>query len=91
MSDGLICGMCRGEKVIRTSVSNYTKVDICPLCLQVLGRLNTWANRYKIVLADWAEIRVRSRSVPDVPRGIVPGMDIGSLLLCSSGERSKFL
>ena len=32
MSDGLICGMCRGEKVIRTSVSNYTKVDICPLC-----------------------------------------------------------
>ena len=32
MSDGLICGMCKGEKVIRTHVSNYMKVDICPLC-----------------------------------------------------------
>ena len=32
MSDGLICGMCKGQKVIRIPVSNYTKVDICPLC-----------------------------------------------------------
>ena len=32
MNDGLICGTCKGEKVIRTPVSNYTKVDICPLC-----------------------------------------------------------
>ena len=32
MNDGLICGMCKGEKVIRTPVSNYTKVNICPLC-----------------------------------------------------------
>ena len=27
MNDGLICGMCKGEKVIRTPVSNYTKVN----------------------------------------------------------------
>ena len=32
MNDGLICGTCKGEKVIRTPVSNYTKVDICPFC-----------------------------------------------------------
>ena len=28
----LICDMCRGEKVIRSPVDNYTKVDICPIC-----------------------------------------------------------
>ena len=32
MNDGLICGTCKGEKVVRTPVSNYTKVYICPLC-----------------------------------------------------------
>ena len=30
--DGLICGTCRGEKVIRNSVRNLVKVDICPKC-----------------------------------------------------------
>ena len=28
----LVCSACKGEKVVRTTVSNYTKVDICPLC-----------------------------------------------------------
>ena len=28
----LICDMCRGEKVIRIPVDNYTKVDISPFC-----------------------------------------------------------
>ena len=30
--DGLICGMCRGDKVIRNHVHNLVKVDICPKC-----------------------------------------------------------
>ena len=28
----LVCSVCKGEKVVRTPVSNYTKVDICPMC-----------------------------------------------------------
>ena len=32
MQDQLICGMCRGEKVIRKPVANLVKVDICPKC-----------------------------------------------------------
>ena len=30
--DGLICGICRGEKVIKKGVHNLVKVDICPKC-----------------------------------------------------------
>jgi Zn-finger nucleic acid-binding protein len=30
--DRLICGVCRGEKVIRKPVKNLIKVDICPKC-----------------------------------------------------------
>ena len=32
MNDRLICGTCRGEKVIRNRVNNLVKVDICPRC-----------------------------------------------------------
>ena len=32
MNDRLICGTCRGEKVIRNRVNNLVKVDICPKC-----------------------------------------------------------
>jgi len=32
IEDRLICGMCRGEKVIRKPVANLVKVDICPKC-----------------------------------------------------------
>ena len=32
VSDRLICGVCNGQKVIRTPVNNSTKVDICPNC-----------------------------------------------------------
>ena len=28
----LVCSVCKGEKVVITPVSNYTKVDICPMC-----------------------------------------------------------
>ena len=40
----LVCSVCKGEKVVRTPVSNYTKVDICPKC-NGTGRLmsdNDW-------------------------------------------------
>ena len=32
IDDQLICGVCRGEKVIRRHVLNLIKVDICPKC-----------------------------------------------------------
>ena len=32
IDDQLICGVCRGEKVIRKRIANLTKVDICPNC-----------------------------------------------------------
>ena len=32
IDDQLICGVCRGEKVIRNHVANLVKVDICPKC-----------------------------------------------------------
>ena len=32
IDDQLICGVCRGEKVIRKHVANLVKVDICPKC-----------------------------------------------------------
>ena len=32
MQDQLICGTCRGEKVIRKPVANLVKVDICHRC-----------------------------------------------------------
>ena len=32
MQDQLICGTCRGEKVIRKPVANLVKVDICTRC-----------------------------------------------------------
>ena len=32
VGDRLICGVCRGEKVIRKPVKNLIKVDICPKC-----------------------------------------------------------
>jgi Zn-finger nucleic acid-binding protein len=30
--DGLICGICRGEKVVKKTTRNSDKVDICPKC-----------------------------------------------------------
>jgi DnaJ-class molecular chaperone len=30
--DHLICGVCRGTKVIRKVVQEMSKVDICPKC-----------------------------------------------------------
>ena len=32
INDQLICGVCRGEKVIRKRIANLIKVDICPKC-----------------------------------------------------------
>ena len=32
VGDRLICGTCRGEKVIRKPVANLVKVYICPKC-----------------------------------------------------------
>ena len=32
IDDRLICGVCRGEKVIRKHIANLVKVDICPKC-----------------------------------------------------------
>ena len=32
MKDQLICGTCRGEKVVRKRIENLMKVDICPRC-----------------------------------------------------------
>tara|TARA_B100000749_G_scaffold251110_1_gene216622 strand:- start:132 stop:302 length:171 start_codon:yes stop_codon:yes gene_type:complete len=32
INDQLICGVCKGEKVIRKRIANLTKVDICPKC-----------------------------------------------------------
>jgi hypothetical protein len=31
-NDGLMCGVCRGEKVVKKSTRNSGKVDICPKC-----------------------------------------------------------
>ena len=32
IDDQLICGVCRGEKVVRKRIANLVKVDICPKC-----------------------------------------------------------
>ena len=57
MNDQLICGMCRGEKVIRKPVANLVKVDICPKC-NGTGSLmseNDWRKRNsrKLIKGYW--------------------------------------
>jgi len=46
IDDQLICGVCRGEKVVRKRIANLVKVDICPKC-NGTGSLmseNDWRN-----------------------------------------------
>jgi hypothetical protein len=31
-NDGLICGVCKGEKVVKENVLKSEKVNICPKC-----------------------------------------------------------
>ena len=47
IEDRLICGTCRGEKVIRKPVANLVKVDICPTCngTGALMSENDWRKR----------------------------------------------